>query len=399
MLENLVTEKEAVTSDTIQHDEQPVDIEHAKLRQDKELREKELALKEQELGLQREQNSRNRWSTPAVVAIVAGLVGYVGTLISNYQNRQLERDKQEGTLILEAIKTAGTSEEKEKLTAANLVFLADAGLITSIKKEALDKLRAKAGSAVPSLPAAQPLDFKRSSSLTSELQSKLQSAVAGYESYLAKIGYDPGQAKDRITVEVDEQNSENAYFDTAHESIGLGANLARSPEYVLAEYTWNVLQHSNPTAYQLVGKPTPNQFPCFAQGLKLYLASSYLDSPYFGANYWSLVGLTPPPGRDPRYLFNLKELKPFDKNGGPSALEQHLVGQIWASAFWELRESFGRDKADRLIFATWKRLNPAEGDANDPNFFVKTMIETGDSSGYEADAREVRQAFDRRKLH
>ena len=145
------------------------DLERAKLLQEKELKERELALKERELDLQHQQSWLARWSTPAVVAIVAGFIGYVGTLISSYQNRQLEREKQEGTLILEAIKTTGTTEEKGKQTAANLVFLADAGLITSIKKIELEKLRAQSQGVVPSLPAPQGIEFKQPPTLTSEL--------------------------------------------------------------------------------------------------------------------------------------------------------------------------------------------------------------------------------------
>jgi hypothetical protein len=88
-------------------------LEWAKLQQDRELKERELGLKEKEIELQQRQGSLARWSTPAVAAIIAGLIGYVGTLISSFQNRQLEREKQESTLILEVIKTSGTAEERE----------------------------------------------------------------------------------------------------------------------------------------------------------------------------------------------------------------------------------------------------------------------------------------------
>jgi hypothetical protein len=89
-------------------------LEWAKLQQDKELKERELRLKEREIELQQRQGALAKWSTPAVVAIIAGLIGYVGTLISSFQNRQLERDKQESTLLLEVIKTSGTAEERER---------------------------------------------------------------------------------------------------------------------------------------------------------------------------------------------------------------------------------------------------------------------------------------------
>jgi hypothetical protein len=170
--------------------------------------------------------------TPVVAAIIVGLVGYVGTLISSYQNRQLKREKQEGTLILEVIKTTGTVEEKERQTAANLVFLADAGLITSIKSSELEKLRVKAQGAVPSLPAPQGVEFKKSLALTSALQLKLQSALRDYQAWLVGIGYDPGQAQGPAIVRVDEEIRDNAYFD--NENVVLGVNLAGDPEYLLS---------------------------------------------------------------------------------------------------------------------------------------------------------------------
>jgi hypothetical protein len=132
-----------------------------------ELKEKELQLhresKEKELQLQQGQLTQSKWTGPVTVAVVAGIVGLMGTFFTSWQNRELERtkhettlaqerQKQEGNLILEAIKTEGHGMDKETQTAANLVFLVDAGLI-NIGKEFVDKLRAKAGDTLPSLPA------------------------------------------------------------------------------------------------------------------------------------------------------------------------------------------------------------------------------------------------------
>jgi len=87
------------------------------------LRDKELQLREKEIALQDRHGWLAQWNTPVLAAIVAGLVGYIGTLISSSQNRRLERDKQEGVLVLEALKTQGSPAEREKQAAANLVFL------------------------------------------------------------------------------------------------------------------------------------------------------------------------------------------------------------------------------------------------------------------------------------
>jgi FlaG/FlaF family flagellin (archaellin) len=387
--------------------------------------ERELALKERELALkEREaatQSRQNRWSwltSPAVVAIVAGLIGYIGTLVSSYSTRRLEadrqtatekleqenreatlrlaREKQEGMLILEAIKTGGTAEQKERLTAANLVFLADAGLITSIKPERLQALRDKAGTTLPSLPSGSGsgVEFERSSILTAELQSRLQTALAGYQTYLKVVGYDPGSVE-VLKVTVDEQQSDNAYFD--NQRLYIGSKLARDPEYTLSEYTWYVLKQSNPQAWGVFYGSEAAQFQGFGQALKFYLVCSHLDTPYVGRNYYALIGV-PPSDKSRGYLFDLSELRSFDKKGGGDAIEPHRLGEVWGGAFWEIRAKVGREKADRLVFAAWKRLKPAPGELNKPGYYVAQLLAANTALGQEIDANVIREAFARRKL-
>jgi hypothetical protein len=170
-------------------------LDYARLALEERLRLRELGIKEKELEAEVAGRRFSWLASPAVVAIVAGLIGYLSTLYSSYATRQLElerqrhseslehekhqaslqlaREKQEGTLIVEAIKSPGaTKEEKEGATAANLVFLADAGLITTLKKAELDRLREKAGNALPSLPSGVDLDFRRSASLTGRVAGR-----------------------------------------------------------------------------------------------------------------------------------------------------------------------------------------------------------------------------------
>ena len=148
-----------------------------------EFRDKELHLREKELSIQKESGILAQWNTPIVAAIVAGLVGYIGTLISSSQNRRLERDKQEGLLVLEALKTQGSLSEREKQAAANLVFFAEAGLI-SINNAQLKTLRTKSQGAGPALSVAQGVEFKSSAHLNQDLKTRLQGALAGYQSAL-----------------------------------------------------------------------------------------------------------------------------------------------------------------------------------------------------------------------
>ncbi|HTG32936.1 MAG TPA: ankyrin repeat domain-containing protein [Thermoanaerobaculia bacterium] len=120
-----------------------LDLEIRRLEQDKELKEKELEI-------QRGQAARGPWGAPVIAALIAGIVGLLGTFWSSYQSREIERQKQEGTLILEAIKT-GTGETKQ--AAGNLLFLDKLGLLR-LSNEQRAQLENVAGSRnpLPSLP-------------------------------------------------------------------------------------------------------------------------------------------------------------------------------------------------------------------------------------------------------
>jgi hypothetical protein len=375
-------------------DAQEPKLEWAKLQQDRELKDRELTLKEKELELQQRQGSLAKWSTPAVAAIIAGLIGYIGTLISSHQSRQLEREKQESTLILEVIKTTGTAEERERQTAANLVFFADAGLITSIKSVELEKLRVKAQGAGPSLPAPQGVEFKKSSVLTSALQSKLQAALLDYQAWLGRIGYNPGQAGAPAIVRVDEETRDNAYFD--NESVVLGVNLAGDPEYLLSEYTWYILKQSNRSEFDAVWQSAASEFQGFAYGLKFYFTCSYLNDPRVGKNYYVLVKSGNDSGKKP-YLFNLADFRAFEP-GNSDASEPHKLGEVWGGAFWEVRNALSPEKADRIILDAWKRLQPTKRASGMAHMFVEEIVKASKIVVPDLDPQMVRQAFTKRKL-
>ena len=106
---------------------------------------------------------------------------------------------------------------------------------------------------------------------------------------------------------------------------------------------------------RLCGTAHQNQFNAFSHGLKFYFTCSYLNDPYVGKTFYSLSS-TANADRKRQYLFNLDEFKTADKG----QTEPHELGEVWGGAFWELRKKFGREKTDRLLLETWKRLQPAE---------------------------------------
>jgi hypothetical protein len=144
-------------------DRQDESFERAKLHQERDLKEKELelnrllkekeldqsrVLKEKELKIQQHQLALGRWSAPVAVAVAAGILGIAGSLLASFSNQNLERQKQQGTLILDALHVNATGDARNKLVAANLVFLCDAKLI-SLSDATIKELREKAGGQLP----------------------------------------------------------------------------------------------------------------------------------------------------------------------------------------------------------------------------------------------------------
>jgi hypothetical protein len=357
-----------------------------------------------------------RWSNPVVLAILAALVGYLGTLItwslarSDEQARhkraleleeakqrateQLEQKKLQGTLILDAMKT-GEGPEKAKRAAANLLLLADAKLV-AFDEETQKRLKERAGDVGPGLPGPADIDFRRSPSLTSELQAKLQRELAAYQQYLIGIGYDPTLAGQRIVVQIDEVASENAFFDG--EIVHIGKALANDPEYAFSAITWVVLKRSNLEAYRTLEDSPAAQLAAFMQSLKFYFTCSYRNDPQVGKNYWALSGHPVPPNRNPLYLFDLRTSRKWDRSGDFTAMEPHQLGEIWGAGLWEVREKLGQQTADKLVFTTWKTFKPVKSELNRPGFYVDAIMAAADAIGAKTDRELIRHVFSRRNL-
>jgi hypothetical protein len=388
---------------------------------DRELKELEVLNKQQELDARKQEASEKshwlvRWNNPAVLAILAALIGYLGTLInwsfarSDERDRhndtleleaakqraseQLEQKKLQGTLILNAMKT-GEGTDQAKRAAANLLLLADAKIL-AFDAETLTRLKERAGDVGFGLPSSADIEFRQSPSLTQELQAKLQRELIGYQQYLVGIGYDSGLARQSIPVLIDERSSDNAFFDG--EVVHIGKALANDSEYALSALTWLLLKRSNPQAFSALDDSHGVHLSGFVQALKFYLTCSYRNDPQFGKNFWMLTGIATPPGNDPRFLFNLKTARKWDQTGGVKEMEEHRLGEIWGASLWELREQLGQQIADKLVFTTWKQFKPVKSELNRPKFYIDAIIAAAVTIDASLDQKLVRQVFARRSL-
>ena len=121
---------------------------------EKAFRERELALKEAELKLKREDEASSSWRSPLVVAILAATLAAAGNAVIAIVNGNLQRDlddrKAEQTRILEMIKTGNPDS-----AAANLDFLLKSGLISDPSRASkLESfLKARQPGTGPTLPS------------------------------------------------------------------------------------------------------------------------------------------------------------------------------------------------------------------------------------------------------
>ena len=78
-----------------------------------------------------------------------------------------------------------------------------------------------------------------------------------------------------------------------------------------------------------------------------YFVASHLNEPRIGRGF---------PGAAKGYLRNLDNQRQFD----PNVTEPHDVGEIWGGVFWTVRKTVGQRAGDRIVFAYWKSLRPAD---------------------------------------
>ena len=171
------------------------------------------------------------------VAVILGILTWISTAYLDSKktiaNQKLERERAQGTLILEAIKAGGVGKEKDKQIAANLLFFADIKLI-QLDDEHVRILPLKAEGALPSLPITglPPLGGEKWTDLPiarglfeltpqSRVRSfgdvaKLVRECATPPDLLKRV-YSPGwQPRDAQQVQDEERQTRDAYHDSWH---------------------------------------------------------------------------------------------------------------------------------------------------------------------------------------
>ena len=89
---------------------------------------------------------------------------------------------------------------------------------------------------------------------------------------------------------------------------------------------------------------------------------------------------------DPRYMWS------------DMSSNMKVGGEIWGGALWELRGLLGRERADRLVLATWKQLRPDVVTTGKISAYVDAFVTNGRSIVADVDSDVLRRPFARRNL-
>lgn len=355
-----------------------------KARADRELKQRELALseaklqqdrelKEQEFQLQVRQLAIGRWSGPVAVAVIAGLLGIAGTFFSASENRELERKKQEGTLLLEAIRTGANGKEREQQAAANLVFLAEAGLVT-LGKEQLGKLRQKAGDATPSLPSATSAPQQV---ISDSVRQRILKSFDDFAVYFRNIG---AKTTPKVPVEAvaSDVSGMIAYYDPDKKTAFVDVRYLADINLPLREYAHAVLDADG----KRVDYEKSWAYLAIESGLASYFSSSFVNDPRV------------PGGDATETLENKKSLR--NLKSGPMVQEDGLYS--WGGAFWELRTSLGQGVIDKLLLRAWQNLRDEDFKKNDPKEFVRSLLKADTQLEGARHQTQIKDLFGRRGI-
>jgi hypothetical protein len=263
---------------------------------------------------------------------------------------------------------------------ADRVTKAPGGFEFAVLQQKVETLSAK-------VEQLETVTFEPSAALTPQLKTQLQAFFDKFQAYLGKLGYQSETGN--VTVFVDPKMKDNVYYETDRNRIVLGAPLAKDTDALFREYTHHAL-----TANVDIGTLS-NKQQAAESGLADYFACSFNDDPLFGEQ--SIHLFRKYPGFEGKLAIrNLNNNRTFDE--ASTNPEIHNVGEIWAGAFWELREKLGQEAADKLLFSAWIAL-PSPGSRGDFNvLFVKQILDTAQSPGDGHHDVEIRAVFKRRGL-
>jgi predicted acylesterase/phospholipase RssA len=245
----------------------------------------------------------------------------------------------------------------------------------------------------------QQTQFEQSDALTPNDEQRINLTIDRFRAYLKRLGFTPktGWIKVRIT-EAPGDNM-NAFYDTVENTIVIGSKIGQDRDPVLREYAHHMLAEASKSK----DWGTLNGFE---SGFADYFPCSFKGEPEFGVKFVEVLRKNYPKLFTKPYVRTLDNRRRFDtleKSQADTQPEPHDEGEVWGAAFWELRETMGRDeqgnrRADVLLLKTVQNLKfPRPGDG--AREAVVALILEQDEQLYQGQhAAKIREVFEQRGL-
>jgi hypothetical protein len=207
-----------------------------------------------------------------------------------------------------------------------------------------------------------------------------------YYVYLKGVGFVLELAPPTFSVD-ENKNDLEAYYDPAKNEIVVSAALAET-DAALREFTHHVLRSLQPDAFQR------RDSSGLESGLADYFPASFLnDSDYMRQILLVFQGQYPGISGSSRSLENHRSFTELQIG----RTEEHDAGNVWAGAFWELRQTLGQPTFDKLLLAAWKNVDVAKTAADLKAFPAELLAQDRAAQGGRDESR-IREVFRRRGL-
>ena len=338
--------------------------------------------------------AKHWYTEPVTAALVAGAVGLVGTAVNAFFSIQLERQKQEGLMILEAIKTGD-----QQAAARNLLFLSQAALVKLSDVQAAALASAAGNSTLPVLPrpgAPIPanVEFKPSPSLTTTRETLLANALSSFEGYARGIGLPVTAEKIKITIATGADASSAgapgwlSRYNDADKTIVTASDFADDPSVVLREYTWHSLWDAV-RQKQFVKRSA--RFATIGSGLAAYFPCSFSNRREIGSKAAAMAG------GNHKSLFDMADPRPVEDIKLDNEVSIQMDGgSIWGSLFWEIRELLGKEVSDRLLVMAWSNVAEPANEQKTYEVFFKSVLDADQSIEAGKHSDEIKKIFGQR---
>jgi hypothetical protein len=234
------------------------------------------------------------------------------------------------------------------------------------------------------LPATgERISFLPGPQVEESVKDQIAADLASFAAYLTRLGYRPPGAEVNISFQPASPTLLFYYASGTH-TIFIAPTFAKDTDIALHEYTHRMLL---PMAELTTSNDLSDTYYAIESALAFYYPCSFHSRSDFG-----VLAARDNPQWKPLTLLNRGS---FTKGfGDPSARE------IWASAFWDLRELLHQERADRLLVLAWGQLGRADPRGSDPTRLVRLLtqdLEHGEASS-EGAVRAIRAIFARRGL-